>query len=104
MVFHNNEEAFERALEKGDIFKVTKNNKEFFGYRALTAGHEVGRNTISSVTGEKKALSDNQLELMHSKMDGFDWSFQPTGAEVKMLCDKGRMPVSVEKQFHEAGR
>ena len=105
MIFNNNEEAMERALDAGDVFSVRNMGKTYYGYRRVTAGMETGKSKITTLgKGDKRAITNDQYDAMDEQWAAIDWDFTPTKAEQKMICDIGKIPEKLEALFLEARR
>lgn len=46
LYFHNDEKAFNQALEEGDIYRISSEGKEFFAFRSVETGRERPRGCL----------------------------------------------------------
>ena len=105
MIFNNNAEAMEQALDAGDVFSVRNMGKTYYGYRRVTAGMETGKSKITTLgKGDKRAITYDQYDALDEQWAAIDWDFTPTNAEQKMISEMGKIPEKLETLFLEAMR
>ena len=103
MIFNNNEEAMQQALDAGDVFAVRNMGNTYYGYRCVTAGMETGKSTITTLgNGDNMSITNDQYDALDEQWTAIDWDFTPTKAEQKMICDLGKSPEKLETLFLEA--
>lgn len=101
LVFHNDEDAVDRALAKGEIFSTTKNGQTLYGYKQLTAGREIGGKKSTS-TSSTKDITDNEYHAIADKLDQMNWDFDISKKDQLMIEDKHELPDKYQDRFNEA--
>ena len=70
------QEAFVRALNKGELRRVVDNGVEFFVWRQIQVDHKVGSSKSKTAAGSAMALADKEYDKLVKDTDDYDMALE----------------------------
>lgn len=100
LYFQGNVQAFQAALDCGDIEEIEDQGKTFYSFKELKSGTERGALKNQNFNSGQMKLSSNEYNDVVALVDSLGWSFSVAPKDAKMLAlGNGGLPENAQKSF-----
>ncbi|CAE7026132.1 unnamed protein product [Symbiodinium sp. CCMP2456] len=99
--FQNDEKAFERAVESGEVLEVEEDGVKYYGYKQMIKSVKKGARESMDFKAEKP-MSKNDVKAIADLFSELKWKYVPSIQDRKKLDVDGKLPDSAEKLLQQA--
>ena len=99
--FQNDEKAFDRAVESGEVIEVEEDGVKYYGYKQMIKSVKKGSRESMEFRAEK-AMTKQDMKAIADLFSELKWKYVPSLQDRKKLDVDGKLPDSAEKLLQQA--
>ena len=102
LYFHNDDQAFQRALKKGDIMEVDcGDGKSMFAFQSYEKGREDATEEAQTLKGNSK-ISKEQSKILAKAFQAVSWNWRYKDQDCERFLPGATIPASIATLIKEA--